>query len=139
MPEFLYGSGPPKPVPPMKPQQIAEGVSLVRPLTRKGIGPGMIILAPNDERKTAVDIEDGIPSLRMKWAEEGYCVAEIRSGASPSALKTAVAKLSECHECEPKEKMGIMCKLSMHDSQIHFLTQRVRLRHWAVAATCSDN
>ncbi|CAK4030696.1 Hypothetical predicted protein [Lecanosticta acicola] len=109
MPEFAYGSGPPKPVPPMKPEQLAEGITLVRPLSRKGVGPGMIVLAPNDDSATPVEIEDGIPSLRMKWAEEGYCVVEIRSHASSSALKTAVAKLSECAECEPKEKMGLIC------------------------------
>ncbi|KAK4502678.1 hypothetical protein PRZ48_006104 [Zasmidium cellare] len=109
MPEFVYGSGPPKSVPPMKPEQVADGVTLVRPLSRKGVGPGMIILSPNDEATSPIEIEDGIPSLRMKWAEEGYCVVEIRAQASSSALKAAVAALGDCHECEPKEKIGLIC------------------------------
>lgn len=114
MPEFAYGSGPPVPVPPMKPERIADGVTLVRPLSRKGVGPGMIILSPNEESESPIEIEDGIPSLRMKWAEEGYCVAEIRAQASSSALKTAVTALSECHECQPNDKMGLICKCTCH-------------------------
>lgn len=109
MPEFVYGSGPPQPVPPMKPEHISDGITLVRPLSRKGIGPGMIVLSPNEESATPIEIQDGIPSLRMKWAEEGYCVVEIRPQASSSALKTAIQRLSECHECEPKDRMGLIC------------------------------
>jgi carboxymethylenebutenolidase len=111
MPEFVYGSGKPQPVPPMKPEQIAEGVTLIRPLSRKGVGPGLILLVPEQQSETPIEIENGIPSLRMKWAEEGYCVVEIRPQAGSSALKTAVAKLNECQECEPKEKMGVVCML----------------------------
>lgn len=53
----------------------------------------------------------------MKWAEEGYCVAQIQphafssssSSSSSSALQIAVQALQACAECEPKEKMGIIC------------------------------
>jgi carboxymethylenebutenolidase len=114
MPEFAYGSDPPKAVPPMKPEQIAEGVTLIRPLSRKGVGPGMILLVPNQDSETPIEIENGIPSLRMKWAEEGYCVVEIRPQASSSALKAAVTKLDACQECEPKEKMGLVCTCQVH-------------------------
>lgn len=124
VPEFAYGSGPPKPVPPQKPEEIAEGITLLRPLSRKGHGPGLIILAPpppspqdnNNPTTSSKEIQNGIPSLRMKWAEEGYCVAQIQSHASSSssassssALQIAVQALQACAECEPKEKMGIIC------------------------------
>lgn len=119
-PEFAYGSGPPKPVPPQQPEEIAEGITLLRPLSRKGHGPGLIILAPppqdnNNPTTSSTEIQNGIPSLRMKWAEEGYCVAQIQSHASSSssssssALQIAVQALQACAECEPKEKMGIIC------------------------------
>lgn len=123
-PEFAYGSGPPKPVPPQKPEEITKGITLLRPLSRKGHGPGLIILAPpppiqdnnNNPTTSSTEIQNGIPSLRMKWAEEGYCVAQIQphafssSSASPSsALQIAVQALQACAECEPKEKMGIVC------------------------------
>lgn len=122
-PEFAYGSGPPKPVPPQKPEEIAEGITLLRPLSRKGHGPGLIILAPpspppaqdnNNPTTSSKEIQNGIPSLRMKWAEEGYCVAQIQPHASSSAsscsvLQIAVQALQACVECEPKEKMGIIC------------------------------
>lgn len=93
----------------MKPETLAGGVTLIRPLSRKGTGPGLILLTSNSE--SAVEIQDGIPSLRMKWAEEGYVVVEIKSEASSSALKLAVTKLDECKECEPKEKVGLVCGL----------------------------
>lgn len=112
MPEFAYGSGPPQPVSPMKPEKVADGVTLVRPLSRKGSGPGLILLSPNAETDTPIEIQDGIPSLRMKWAEEGYVVVEIRPQASSSALKLAVSKLDECQECQPKEKIGLVCEFS---------------------------
>lgn len=120
-PEFAYGSGPPKPVPPQKPEEIAEGITLLRPLSRKGHGPGLIILAPppqdnNNPTTSSKEIQNGIPSLRMKWAEEGYCVAQIQphassssSSSSCSVLQRAVQALQACAECEPKEKMGIIC------------------------------
>lgn len=123
-PEFAYGSGPPKPVPPQQPEEIAEGITLLRPLSRKGHGPGLIILAPpspiqdnNNPTTSSTEIQNGIPSLRMKWAEEGYCVAQIQphafsssaSSYSSSALQIAVQALQACAECEPKEKMGIIC------------------------------
>lgn len=123
-PEFAYGSGPPKPVPPQKPEEIAKGITLLRPLSRKGHGPGLIILAPppppspqdnNNPTTSSTEIQNGIPSLRMKWAEEGYCVAQIQPHASSSAsssssvLQIAVQALQACTECEPKEKMGIIC------------------------------
>lgn len=119
MPEFAYGSEPPQPVPPMEPEHIAQGVTLIRPLSRKGVGPGMIVLSPNEESSTPIEIQDGIPSLRMKWAEEGYCVVEIRPQAASSALKTAVAKLSECQECEPREKIGLVCESRRHPPSTH--------------------
>lgn len=124
VPEFAYGSGPPKPVPPQKPEEIAEGITLLRPLSRKGHGPGLIILAPpsppaqdnNNPTTSSPEIQNGIPSLRMKWAEEGYCVVQIQPHASSSAssssssvLQIAVQALQACAECEPKEKMGIIC------------------------------
>lgn len=126
VPEFAYGSGPPKPVPPQKPEEIAEGITLLRPLSRKGHGPGLIILAPppsppspqdnNNPTTSSKEIQNGIPSLRMKWAEEGYCVAQIQPHASSSSasssssvLQIAVQALQACAECEPKEKMGIIC------------------------------
>lgn len=122
-PEFAYGSEPPKPVPPQQPEEIAEGITLLRPLSRKGHGPGLIILAPppppsiqdnNNPTTSSKEIQNGIPSLRMKWAEEGYCVAQIQphassSSSSCSALQIAVQALQACAECEPKEKMGIIC------------------------------
>lgn len=122
-PEFAYGSEPPKPVPPQKPEKIAQGITLLRPLSRKGHGPGLIILAPppppqdnNNPITSSKEIQNGIPSLRMKWAEEGYCVAQIQphassssSSSSSSVLQIAVQALQACAECEPKEKMGIIC------------------------------
>lgn len=141
-PEFAYGSGPPKPVPPQQPEEIAEGITLLRPLSRKGHGPGLIILAPppqdnNNPPTSSKEIQNGIPSLRMKWAEEGYCVAQIQSHASSSSasssssvLQIAVQALQACTECEPKEKMGIIC----YDFDLWFSLTRAAASTAAAAA-----
>jgi carboxymethylenebutenolidase len=74
----------------MQPERINDNATLVKPLTRRGYGPGMIILVPDDQRESPIEIENGIPSLRMKWAEEGYCVVEVRGDSAHATLEAAV-------------------------------------------------
>jgi carboxymethylenebutenolidase len=60
----------PKPVPPPELRQIALGMTLATPLSRRGIGPGLLLLVHNIASRLSV--KDGIPSPLMKWAEEGF-------------------------------------------------------------------
>lgn len=100
----------PKPVPPPNPQKVATGVTLLSPQSRKGTGPGIIVLPPANAK--GVRLEDGIPSPLLKWAEEGYCVAEVVKEAwdhSESPLNVAADALKAAAANDSKEVLGLVC------------------------------
>ncbi|KEF63568.1 carboxymethylenebutenolidase [Exophiala aquamarina CBS 119918] len=101
---------PPPPLPSSKLVELGEGLKLLSPLTRRGYGPGIILLTKDSDDPLA--IREGVPSLLIKWAEEGYAVVGIEeralaTGASAS-LKAATEALSKCEKCEPKGKVGLV-------------------------------
>jgi carboxymethylenebutenolidase len=101
---------PPRPVPPPSPEAIGPGLTLLRPQTRKGVGPGLIVLV--DDFAAGVDIRNGVPSPLMKWAEEGYNVIEVTSKAWDGFLNPideCVASLSAPGICEDPGKLGLLC------------------------------
>ncbi|KAH9206716.1 hypothetical protein DL95DRAFT_528294 [Leptodontidium sp. 2 PMI_412] len=108
----MYGDitkpAPPLPQPQLK--QIRKGLSLLLPLSRRGSGPGLIILVPDHDKQ--LSIEAGIPSPLMKWAEEGYIVVEIQSsalvGSGENILGEAVNALKACERCDQKERIGVV-------------------------------
>jgi carboxymethylenebutenolidase len=103
-------SEPPKPVFPPQPQVFAPGLALLRPLTRKGTGPGLIVLV--DDVAAGIHIRNGVPSPLMKWAEEGYTVIEITSQAWASfshPIDECVARLGAPGVCEDPDRFGFVC------------------------------
>ncbi|OQO06273.1 hypothetical protein B0A48_08861 [Cryoendolithus antarcticus] len=101
-------------LPATKIEVVANGISLVHPLSRKGTGPGIILLISESgiNDKSQLRIEDGIPSATMKWAEEGYCVVEVLPeawSASVDPLAAATNALATADKCQPKETIGIVC------------------------------
>ncbi|KAL1847110.1 hypothetical protein Daus18300_014051 [Diaporthe australafricana] len=102
-------SKPPPPLPSTALTTFLPGVSLLRPLSRRGTGPGMIILAADYGDSLA--ITDGVPSLLVKWAEEGYTVVEIKAEAFKSGaedlIRSAIEAVQGCDACEPKDKIGL--------------------------------
>jgi len=113
-----------KPAPPLPSAELVPcrpGVSLLPPLTRRGFGPGLVILVPTHNDQTTVSINaERVPSLCVKWVEEGYAVVEIQHSAMASgissALQSAIEALSRCDKCEPKDKIGVVGRLSVHSS-----------------------
>lgn len=104
-----------KPAPPLPTPQLRElkpGISLLLPLSRRGHGPGIIILIP--ETSDLLAIKDGVPSHLVKWAEEGYTVVGIQERAlfteASTLLKAGVEALSQCDECKPKGNVGLVCR-----------------------------
>lgn len=122
---------PPAPLPTPQLEALQPGVSLLAPLLRKGDqGPGLIVLCPDSDSSTSpVSISEGVPSPLLKWAEEGYTVVEIRhaalSGSKPArdVLNEAVAALLQCQKCEPKDKIGLVCKLTFMSTAALFNAQ----------------
>lgn len=113
MPLEIDTSKAPAPLPIPRLTRVSPGVSLLLPLSRKGTGPGLIILIPDSNEKLA--IKNGVPSLLRKWAEEGYTVCAILESAFEGEnveelLKKARSALSRCMECEPKGPIGLIGK-----------------------------
>ena len=102
-----------KPAPPLPEtvvKEISSELTLLQPLTRRGHGPGIIVLLPPQHDFSA--IKEGVPSLPIKWAEEGYTVVGVSSLAknAESTLQQALDALKACDKCEPKDKVGLVCK-----------------------------
>jgi carboxymethylenebutenolidase len=102
---------PAPPLPRITAKEIHPDIKLLHPLTRRGSGPGLIILLPS--KGDFLSINEGVPSLPIKWAEEGYTVVGVSDFGDDvkATLKTALNALEACHECMPKEKIGLVCGL----------------------------
>lgn len=102
---------------------ISPHLKLLKPLSRVGKGPGLILVtsgvlsengASNSHGEVAVDssleVINGVPSPLLKWAEEGYTVVEITEKAlsQDHVVETALDALRDCPECQPEEKIGIV-------------------------------
>ena len=104
----------PAPLPTTQLVQLGPGISLLQPLSRRGHGPGLIILSPSSS-SGGVAIKDGIPSPLMKWAEEGYTVVELHARAwadGHDPIGVALAGLSHAEKCQPKNQVGLVCMMN---------------------------
>lgn len=101
------------PLPQARPVEYAPKQTLLPPLSRRGVGPGLIVVLSADGSLPAPDnvkIENGVPSTLTKWAEEGYTVVELQAGLESlkSAISAALNELRRCTSCEPKEAVGLV-------------------------------
>ncbi|KIY03085.1 uncharacterized protein Z520_01552 [Fonsecaea multimorphosa CBS 102226] len=99
--------------------RVSDHISLLPPLSRKGRGPGLIIVLPANAPRYAaggVVCEDGIPPPLLKWAEEGFAVAEIRGEefSQGTTLETALilgdalSALERCEKCDYNDGVGMV-------------------------------
>lgn len=100
-------------------QAVSPGITLLQPLSRRGVGPGIVVLVPETGVSSSSDlrIEDGLPSPSMKWAEEGYMVIEITEAALaalPDALDRALRALQKADSTVPKGVVGLVGKRTHH-------------------------
>lgn len=106
---------PPKPLPTTRPVSVVEGITVLPPLTRRGHGPGLIIL--QDDSENHLEIIQGVPSALIKWSEEGYVVAEIQAKAfqrgANEVLADALASIKKCPEFESGAKIGLVGTCSL--------------------------
>ncbi|KAH8599913.1 dienelactone hydrolase [Bisporella sp. PMI_857] len=91
--------------------QIAQNITLQPPLTRRGHGPGLIIVLPDNFK--LVDGPSPLdPQPMQKWAEEGYSVLQIRVPNDPpswnftSDLERGVTALEQLPSCDDKGSYG---------------------------------
>lgn len=86
-------------------EEVSEGITLSHPLSRRGHGPGFIVVVPSTgvAGPNELLIKGGTPSPIMKWAEEGFVTVEITEAAlsaSSDAVAKAVAAIKACSSTE---------------------------------------
>lgn len=107
---FTPTTVPPAPLPRPRLKELRAGLFLLPPLSRKGTGPGLIVACP--ETADPLAIVDGVPWPLVKWAEESYTVVHLQPKAlvdgAYKAVQDALVALTDCEECTPKGKAGIV-------------------------------
>jgi carboxymethylenebutenolidase len=97
--------------------QLSGNARLQPPLSRRGHGPGLILLLPSTVPLTTTASHKTLdPEPCQKWAEEGYAVVEVRVSDSPaaaewdiqSAISNGIQALKDLESCDEKEKFGLI-------------------------------
>ncbi len=90
--------------------EVTPLLSIQPPLSRRGIGPGLVLVVSAALNLSRHDKTLDPPPL-WKWAEEGYAVAQIlvndRVDDVAGQLETAVAELEKLPECSG-DKFGLV-------------------------------
>ena len=96
-----------------QPQQISAQVTLQSPLSRRGHGPGLILVVDHYALLEASEKHLDPPPL-VKWAEEGFAVCQVMvpgkvgdGGEFP--LEKAMEALRGCAGCD-RAKFGVICR-----------------------------
>lgn len=95
-------------------QQISPHLTLQAPLSRRGKGPGLILVL--DHYALIETSEEHLdPPPLQKWAEEGFAVAQVLvpgkvddGGEFP--LEKALEVLKGCESCIFGKGIGVVCK-----------------------------
>jgi len=95
-------------------RQLSPHLTLQPPLSRRGNGPGLVLVV--DHYALLEESTDHIdPPPLLKWAEEGYAVVQIMvpgkvddGGEFP--LEKALEALRGCSECIFGEGVGMICR-----------------------------
>ncbi|KAI1766712.1 hypothetical protein GGR53DRAFT_484817 [Hypoxylon sp. FL1150] len=97
--------------------QVNENITTTSPFSRRGHGPGLLLLvdAELDLRKHEKTLD---PPPLYKWAEEGFAVAQLRltesaEDAIRDDLRLALSELSKLPSCDQKDKIGVIIYASV--------------------------
>jgi hypothetical protein len=98
-----------------EPQIISPQITLQAPLSRRGKGPGLILVV-NHAAEIGKSEKHLDPPPLQKWAEEGFAVVQLvvpgkveDGGEFP--VKRALELLKNCEGCEFDKGVGLICKL----------------------------
>lgn len=97
---------------------LAPNASLQPPLSRRGYGPGIVIIDPGYDLPALPSAETLDPPPQYKWAEEGYAVVRlaIRTGGGKdednwdvrAGLGRAIEALRGLDQCDVKDKTALL-------------------------------
>ena len=86
-------------------KDLVPGITLLPPLSRRGYGPGLIIILPSGTPECKAEgtlCEDRVPPPLLKWSEEGFAVVKILESAfeaadtSDEVFEMVVSELKDC-------------------------------------------
>lgn len=101
------------PLPSAKPFDVSPKVVVQPPLTRRGHGPGLVLIVPSE-----LDLKGSLKTLDppplQKWAEESFVVAQItltdgEGSEFEAQLQDALTSLSDLKECDSIDSVGLIC------------------------------
>jgi len=106
----------PVPLPSAELIHLGPGITLQPPLSRRGHGPGMIVVVPDSDKPK---IENGISETEtlsplQKWAEEGFATVEIIGSAistglwSLESIQLALDGLTACPSFDRENGVGLI-------------------------------
>lgn len=112
----------PVPLPSAPLTSLSPNATLQPPLSRRGHGPGLVVLDPGHVLPALPSAEPPSetldPAPQYKWAEEGFAVARISIGGTlgdgagerwgAKELGRAIEALRELGECDVKDKFGLL-------------------------------
>jgi carboxymethylenebutenolidase len=111
----------------LRPITIDANVALQEPLTRRGIGPGLLLITSakysGRKARTDGDVQKTLdPEPLQKWAEEGFVVVEVKviddttdagREAFGESLTTALEALKiSTAKCTNPHSLGVISRLS---------------------------
>ncbi|KAK0732223.1 hypothetical protein B0H67DRAFT_549832 [Lasiosphaeris hirsuta] len=95
--------------------QITPSISIQPPLSRRGTGPGLILIISDDVDLRGHDKTLDPPPLQ-KWAEESFAVGQILVGGDLSGLSEqlgrVLSELEKLPRCTSTDKVGVVAILS---------------------------
>lgn len=129
----------PVPLPSAPLIQLVGNATLQPPLTRRGYGPGLIIITSGasnkEEGENSTELVDREkprildPLPQKKWAEEGYAVARLDFSSGDeefevaTALGHALEALTKLETCDVKDRYGLIGKKTVS----HYLSCSIRI------------
>ena len=92
--------------------RVNSRITIQPPLSRRGVGPGLLLVV--DESLNLEGHEKTLdPPPLLKWAEEGYAVAQILAPNTPGSslgenLGVALTELKKLESWQPRDKLSLI-------------------------------
>ncbi|KAL2062110.1 hypothetical protein VTL71DRAFT_6376 [Oculimacula yallundae] len=107
-----------------KPIHLAQNIRLQTPLSRRGKGPGLLLIVPEDyQGRNSEDLNKTLdPEPLQKWAEEGFAVVELRvdprsATSVEDPWETAISALLDSEQCNDSTRFGCIVYADLNEEK----------------------
>jgi carboxymethylenebutenolidase len=96
-----------------KPIALGDNVTLQPPLSRRGTGPGLLVLLPEyyRDQSTSSSTKTLDPEPQQKWAEEGFAVVQVKvkdAVVAKQRCDIGIRALNQRPECATFSHIGVI-------------------------------